>query len=159
MLFVLCTVKWITKSIITNNCRGIKFIVKYAIYRTLHLLVLIEWVIKDSQFFSQLMYLEDIWIRMWVWNQHIIGLIILSFRELQFIFQFFSYSRRTQGWWQGAALAQSRYKLQTISYTVLDSTVLVMYTWYQDVSGYCLLSPGRRAVAIVTMLHLFYVLG
>jgi hypothetical protein len=60
MLFVPCTVKWITKSIITNKCRRIKFIVKYTIYGTVHLLVLIGWVIKDSQFFSQLMYLEDI---------------------------------------------------------------------------------------------------
>jgi len=51
MLFVLCSVKWITKSVITNKCTRIKLIVKYAIYRTVHLLVLIELVIKVSQFF------------------------------------------------------------------------------------------------------------
>jgi hypothetical protein len=89
--------------LITNKCRRIKFIVQYTVCRILHLLTLIEWVVKYIQFFSQFMYLEDIWIRMWVWNKHIIGLIILGFRELQFIFQFFSYSRRTQGWWQGSS--------------------------------------------------------
>jgi hypothetical protein len=52
MLFVLCTVKWITESVIANKCRRIRLIVKYTIYRTVHLLVLIELMIKDRQFFS-----------------------------------------------------------------------------------------------------------
>jgi len=51
MLFVLCTLKWITKFDITNKCRRIRLIVKYTVYRTVHLLVLIDLVIKGKQFF------------------------------------------------------------------------------------------------------------